>query len=115
LAWTVSYTTLSNPKFGVESIEFSPGVQNTNDVCFGTLTDGCTFDPQISLKQAGIMAKEVCDNIPIIGLHIVGYELSYPKRRKTLARLVNNEGSGGQDSAFALMFATDRDNLCNWD
>jgi hypothetical protein len=59
LGWTVELYTDGPAKFGPEAISVEPGASDGNQ-CFGTLYDGCTFDPMPSLKQAGISAKLLC-------------------------------------------------------
>ena len=110
LAWTVRYATHSNPKFGVESIDLFPGVPN--EICFGTLYDGCSFDPIHSIKAAGISAREICERSKS-QQKIIGYQLSHPNRQGTLARWEEGWGSGGKESSFKLVFSVSSANLCN--
>lgn len=109
LAWTVRYETHTNPKFGVESIGLYPGSQN--ETCFGTLYDGCDFGVSKSFKQAGISAKKICERSET-QQHIIGYQLTFPGKKTTLARLEDNWGSGGTSSTAELMFSVSPSNLC---
>jgi hypothetical protein len=117
LAWTVTYSSDGNPAFGVESIEIKPGITEVSRgtpvaPCFGSLADGCDFDPAESFQKAGISARLVCKEHPIIGLTHVGYEVSHPGKRTTLIRVDHNEGSAGRTSTVYLLFAVPREKLC---
>lgn len=48
LAWTISYSTRSSPRFGVELVTIEPGAPGPAVMCFGTLFDGCVFEPRKS-------------------------------------------------------------------
>jgi hypothetical protein len=118
LAWTVTYSTNSNPAFGVESIEISPGITETSlgmlvAPCFGALANGCDFDPAPSFKHAGISTKVICEAAPIIGMHVVGYEAAYPGKQVALIRVVHSTGSAGTNSTVTLVFNMARDDLCD--
>jgi hypothetical protein len=109
LAWTVSYSTESALKFGVEIIAIDPG--EPRESCFGTLYEGCDFDPKESFENTGIAARVLC-KVRTLGIEITGYELSHPNKRTTLARLITNTGSGGTSSSLELIFTTPREELC---
>jgi hypothetical protein len=103
LPWTVNYGTYSNQKFGVESISLFPGIE-PNEKCFGTLYDGCTFNVEKSMSDAGIKAKKICQNDKS-GHEVIGYELHSSNKLKTFARLDHNSGTGGENSSFYLVFS----------
>lgn len=109
LGWSVLYFTERPARFGVESITLKPGV---DEPCFGTLYEGCTFDPTQSLKTAGISTQTVCQR-RYGGDEYVGYQLSYLNKKTTLARWITSGGSGGQSSWFELVFSESSDKLCN--
>jgi hypothetical protein len=109
LAWTVSYTSTVDPKFGVEAISLHPGTDN--EICFGSTYSGCAFDPVKSLRQAGISVKVLC-NSPVPGGSAMGLELSAPGRRTTMARVSQQAGSGGATTDFTLLLASPPKALC---
>lgn len=94
--WRVSLRTMQPIKFGPESIELSPLD------CFGTLYDGCSFDPAESLKTAGIETKKVCS------VHLNGsnfsdtYLIRYSGKEDMLLTWTNSGGSGGESSGVTL-------------
>lgn len=96
LGWRVSLRTMQPIKFGPESIELSPLD------CFGTLYDGCSFDPAESLKTAGIETKKVCS------VHLNGsnfsdtYLIRYSGKEDMLLTWTNSGGSGGESSGVTL-------------
>lgn len=110
LAWTVRYSSHANPRFGIETISLSPGILHTNEYCFGTLYDGCSFELYPSLKKIGISATQVCKTSKSQP-HIVGYELSYSGKSTTYVRIEDDFGSGGQTSSVVLFFKKPS-NLC---
>lgn len=110
LAWTVRYSSHANPKFGIETISLSPGIINSNEYCFGTLYDGCSFELYPSLKKIGISATQICENSKSKP-QVVGYELTYSGKATTFARMENDFGSGGQTSSVMLLFKKPSD-LC---
>lgn len=112
LAWKIHYSTFNpNPKFGVESIQLQAG--DSEGECFGELYDNCTFEAEKSMKDAGVFATKVCENPERGGGPVIGYELSFPNKEKTNARLETNGGSGGSNSLFMLIFKKDVKNLCS--
>lgn len=96
LGWNVSLQTMKPAKFGPEAIELSPLD------CFGTLYDGCSFDPASSLKAAGIDTKKICS------VHLNGsnfsdtYLISYSGKEDMLMTWGNSGGSGGEASSVTL-------------
>ena len=113
LAWTVTYSTNMNPVYGVTKIEIKPGVTEMSNgvfvaACFGSLVDGCSFDPVPSLQKAGIKIKKLCDRESI-----VGYRLSYPGKRDTLIQAVHNSGAAWTDSTIYLLFDVPAAELCD--
>lgn len=107
LVWTVRYTTQINPKLGIKAISIAPGL--TDEQCFGSLYEGCAFDIEDSLIKTGISVKKVCKERGA-GFQILGYEISYPKRKRMFVRWNYNEGSGGSNANIELY--THSDNLC---
>lgn len=92
LAWSVTYAAGSSiPKFGVETITFSP------DNCFGTMYDGCMFDPRPSMIRAGISFTERCSR-GHAGNGVSVYILAFPARTPMQLLWTNSEGSGGGSS-----------------
>lgn len=96
LGWEVSLRTMKPAKFGPEAIELSPLD------CFGTLYDGCSFDPASSLKAAGIATKKICS------VHLNGsnfsdtYLISHSGKEDMLMTWANSGGSGGESSRVTL-------------
>lgn len=96
LGWKVSLRTMNPVKFGPVSIELSPLD------CFGTLYDGCSFDPATSLKTANIETKKICS------IHLNGsnfsdtYLIRYSGKEDMLLTWTNSGGSGGESSGVIL-------------
>lgn len=112
LAWTVQYTAFGNPKHGFERITLSAGPPDQG--CFGTLYEGCDFDPITSIKSAGISAIKICSN-ESAGGKIVGYKFSNPEKIPVLARIEYSYGSGGASTGIALDFLAIAENLCDFE
>lgn len=100
LAWNVQYTTTDNAKWGPQSIELSPGVDNEGG-CFGTLYDGCAFDPGPSLTEVGIAYSVVCQSSSE-GNGTSVLTLSYPGRAPMLLTWSTSTGSGGESSFLTM-------------
>jgi hypothetical protein len=110
LAWRIRYSTDNEARFGVESITLSidGGVNDDRESCFGNLYGNCVFNPEKSMSKVGIKFKKVCETKTS---SYVGYELTHGDK-KTLARLVNNSGSGGEESWFEIYFSKKAQDLC---
>ena len=101
MAWTVKYTSKSNPKFGVERIEISPGL--IEEPCFGSTYSGCSFDPPSrSLADAGIKATELCKATGI-GERGTLYRVEHADRQTMLLLWSTGGGSGGESSSIDLL------------
>lgn len=103
LAWTVIYEA-ERPKFGVEFIRLEPLD------CFGTMHSGCTFDPQASMKQAGITYVQRCFEGNGENGRVV-YDLTYPGRAPMQLRVTNSAGTGGESSWLEMSRKNDSDPL----
>jgi len=100
LAWEVRYTTTESAKWGPQSIELAPGVDDEGG-CFGTLYSGCSFDPRASLTQAGIAHSVVCSSSNE-GNGTSVFTLSYPGRAPMLLAWSTSTGSGGKSSFLTM-------------
>jgi hypothetical protein len=112
LAWSVVYSSSSNPSLGVESIEISPGVPH--DVCSADNANGCAFDPTASFAEAGIAAKKVC-HVKLDWIEITGFALSHANKRTTLAQLIaapRNPYTDSVSASLKMLFASPRVDLC---
>lgn len=110
LAWTVRYSTISNPKFGVETITLSPGVPN--EPCFGTLYDGCSFEVLPSLKKAGLTVKQICEKKEAQE-YIVAYLVTHPQKKPTNVILTDSGSNIGSSSSIEMNLAASNAALCN--
>lgn len=108
LWWTVTYLTKGPPKFGPEKILLDPG--GLSDVCFGTLYEGCEYDPLPSLRAAGIRAKQVC-HAKIHEAHLTGFTLMHPGRGEIQLLVMDDGGSGGSSTSLEMRFSTPQE-LC---
>ena len=105
LAWNLQYTTTDNAKWGPQSIELSPGVDDEGG-CFGSLYSGCAFDPRPSLTQAGIAYSVVCPSSSEANGATV-FTLSYPGRARMLLIWSTSTGSGGESSFLTMRLRRD--------
>ncbi len=112
LAWTVTYATFENPKFGFNLIKISPG--SPSERCFGHLYSGCDFNPLASIQSSGISIKKVC-LFEMPGGQVIGYRLGYPGKSSVLARIEKSYGSGGSSTDIAIDFLADSKNVCDYD
>jgi hypothetical protein len=113
LGWTVSYVNYSNPKFGPEEILITPGnPDKSSEICFGSLYDGCDFDPFKSIVAAGITVQKICHTS---GDETIGYQLSYPSKQTTFILWTTSGGSGGTSSDVTVKLLATSSNLCNDD
>jgi len=92
LAWSVTYAANDSiPKFGAEMIRLSP------ESCFGTMYDGCMFDPRPSMTRAGISVTERCfRGHDSNGVAV--FILAFPDRTPMQLLWANSQGSGGGSS-----------------
>jgi hypothetical protein len=102
LAWTVIYSTDGPPKFGPRMISLQPGSVDS-EACFGTLFDGCDFDPIPSLRAAGITVRGLCRDSKYDANFKRVYRLMAPGKRMMLFRWRENAGSGGSSSSYELL------------
>lgn len=110
LAWRVEYESNNLPKLGIEAITLGPGTPT--EACFGELYSGCTFDPIPSLKASGIKVKILCGKKHQTSPVNIGFELSYPGRKKTFARYKWWGGSGGEQAFITLFVNGDKKSAC---
>ena len=110
-AWTVSYSSKGNPGFGVEEILIEPGTGK--EFCFGSLYDGCSFDPQPSLTASGIRFKKLCENNGT-QFTVIVFELTHPNRSATMLRWVEDRGSGGVHNSVTLSLSPQAGELCKY-
>ncbi len=110
LAWTVTYESVGSPKFGVDSIQLKPSIPNV--VCFGTAFNGCSFDPQSSLKSSKIAFKKVCENKMNAQNFEIAYQLTYPSKKKVFGVWSYSGGSGGDSSSFKIVLSDNQSTLC---
>lgn len=113
LAWTVRFMTLGMPKFGFQTIKLSSGPPG--DECFGSLYDGCDFNPINSMRKSGVKIKKICSNDHVGNGLINGYELSHPMKKTVLARVEDSFGSGGIATDFVLDFTANKKDLCDYE
>lgn len=99
LAWTISLRTRHNPKHGPETIGIEPGVEN--DQCFGTLYDGCDFEPAVFMASPNYAATLVCTE-PNGSDTVETYRLAAPGRHVATLRHARSCGSGGCSSAIVV-------------
>lgn len=110
LAWRVEYGTSNPPKLGIEEITLGPGTPT--EACFGELYSGCAFAPIPSLKASEIKVKILCENKHQGSPVNIGFELSYPGRKKTFARYKWWVGSGGEQAFITLFVHGDKKSAC---
>lgn len=96
LVWHVRYSSSAPAKFGVESINLQAG-ETDDGGCFGTLYNGCSFDPRASMKAAQIQYSEVCKH-KSGGDSVSIFRLVYPGRVPMLLKWSTSGGSGGESS-----------------
>jgi hypothetical protein len=108
LGWTVTLYTDASPKFGPDSISITPGLTDSG-ACFGTLYDGCNFNPLPSLKQQGIKAKLLCQ-FDEFGRHNPSndnftrtYSVSAQGKAPTLLQWQKSGGTGGTSTSVTLL------------
>ncbi|MGY1489617.1 hypothetical protein ACW4YW_09405 [Methylobacillus pratensis] len=110
LAWTITYSTSSNPKFGVENISLSPGAGN-HQPCFGTLFEGCSFELLPSLQKTGIEVHTTCE-AQKYQERIAVYQASYPNKRTTNIVFMESGGSGGSSSNVTMTLTELNESVC---
>ena len=111
LGWSVELSTFSSPKFGPDEISIEAGL-GAGGQCFGTLYDGCDFDPVQSLKNAGIDAKELCKDSDFDSNFNRIYSIVAPGKALSLLRWMRSSGSGGSSSQITLLLKTSPANVC---
>jgi hypothetical protein len=111
LAWTLTLGTDGNEKFGPKSISIQIGAF-PDDLCFGTLFDGCTFDAQQAI--ASVKSKLVC-RFPVIGDEYQVYSISTADKDASLLVYHVGRGSGGVESDLEIRPLSDQSKACNPD
>jgi hypothetical protein len=117
LGWTVEMYTDGPPKFGPEAISFFPG-NNAGGQCFGTLYEGCIFNPMPSLTRAGIVAQLLCQfdesGRPTTsnGNSTRTYKLSARGKVPVLFQWSESEGSGGGSTTATLVLKQTPSQAC---
>jgi hypothetical protein len=117
LGWTVTLYTDGPAKFGPQAISVQPGLPSGGQ-CFGTLYEGCTFDPLPSLKQAGVGTKMLCafdeSGRPTTsnGNFTRTYVLSAPGKAPALFQWMESEGSGGASTTVTLLLRSTPTQAC---
>jgi len=111
LAWTLTLATNGNEKFGPKSISIQIGAF-PDDLCFGTLFDGCTFDAQQAI--ASVKSKLVC-RFPIIGDEYQVYSISTADKDASLLVYHSGGGSGGVESDLEIRPMSDQSTACDPD
>lgn len=120
LGWTITLYTDAPPKFGPDSISISPGLPDSGE-CFGTLYDGCNFDPLPSLEQAGIHAKLICQfdesgrSDPNNDNFTRTYRVSAAGKAPLLLQWQKSSGSGGSSTWVTLLLKTSATRACKPD
>jgi hypothetical protein len=109
LWWTVSLSTHSPAKFGPEAIGIDPG--EPDEPCFGSLYEGCTFDPLPSIAAAGVQATPIC-RATKDGTELAAFTLHHPGRGDIELIVMNDGGSGGTSTSLEMRFADDLAKLC---
>ncbi|WP_273778499.1 hypothetical protein [Acinetobacter sp. GSS19] len=119
LPWAVMYKSSRDPKFGVEAIQFFPGMPGIEQEhrnswsCFGEKFRDCDFDPLASLAQAGIAFTKVCED-PTDGANYTNvYELSSLGKVNVFAAYSLSTGSGGATADFTLYPNITREQACS--
>jgi hypothetical protein len=94
------------PKFGPQTIEIMPGFDGGNQ-CFGSLYDGCDFDPLPSLKRASIQTNLLCkDGVP--GNETRVFMLSASGKHDATLVVMDSGGSGGSSTTLTLSPIADK-------
>ncbi|HEM7873900.1 TPA: hypothetical protein U2L31_000213 [Burkholderia contaminans] len=107
LGWTITLYTDAPPKFGPDSISIAPGLTDSG-ACFGTLYDGCDFNPLPSLKQVGIHAKLICQfdesgrTNPNNDNFTRTYSVHAAGKAPSLLQWQKSSGSGGSSTSITL-------------
>ncbi|USX08239.1 hypothetical protein [Paraburkholderia fungorum] len=120
LGWTVTLYTDAPPKFGPDSISFEPGLTG-RDACFGTLYDGCDFNPLPSLQHAKINARLLCQfdesgrPNPSNANFTRTYRVSAEGKAPTLMQWQRSSGSGGSTSTVTLLLKATPAQACKPD
>jgi hypothetical protein len=111
LAWTLTLATNGNEKFGPKSISIQIGAF-PDDLCFGTLFDGCTFDAQQAI--ASVKSKLVC-RFPVVGDEYQVYSISTANKDASLLVYHVGRGSGGVESDLEIRPLSDQSTACDPD
>jgi hypothetical protein len=109
LAWTLTLATNGNEKFGPKWIAIQIGVFPDN-LCFGTLFDGCTFDAQQAI--ASVKSNLVC-RFPVIGDEYQVYSISVANKDTGLLVYHVGRGSGGEESDLEIRPLSDQTTACD--
>lgn len=102
LAWTVTMQTEGNVKFGPNTIEIAPGVDN--EPCFGSLFDNCEFDESEALANPKLSKRVVCRVTPG-GFPLAVYRVTAPGKGPAFVRVWTSGGSGGVSSSVTMSLA----------
>ena len=110
LGWTVTLFSSTLPKFGPDKILIEPGLKD-DFACFGSLFDGCEFDPLPSLKNAGINIEFICKDTDSEANFEKIYKLNAPKKLPIFIKWTRSEGSGGV-TTDVTMYLKEQENIC---
>jgi hypothetical protein len=121
LAWSLSFVTDSEPKFGPEYIRIEPGFDDAQlvgldstdgqpGICFGALFNGCDFKIAEALASHRIKYKKLCEGD--VNLSPDVYEIKVEKKSPALLAYFSSGGSGGASAAIELHSLKDREVLC---
>jgi hypothetical protein len=116
LAWGIQLISEGNERFGPSSLIIGPGGSHEKIeeyLCFGTFAENCEFSPIDSLKSSSIIIEELCENNGSIT--IKAFYLSAKNKRKTLARVITQGGSGGTYTTMELFLKKTDKNVCEDD
>jgi hypothetical protein len=111
LAWTIELATKGNPSFGPKWIWIAPGVL-PDDLCFGTLFDGCKFDAQQAI--ASVKSKLIC-GLPVPRAIDQVYSISTADKDASLLVYHYEGGSGGERFEVEIRPMSDQSTACDPD
>lgn len=109
LAWTISLEASQNPKFGPEKIVLTPGMSDSEHMCFGIRFQGCSF-PVSALNHPGLTLKKQCERGPG-GDHSIVFDASAPGGRKGIV-IYHTDAGSGDTTTHVEVLAGNADTYC---
>lgn len=113
LSWHFNLVAENSSRYGAQEIDIAPGPSQGDGACFGTIYNGCTFNPTPSMTKVGLHPVQYCENRIDAENGTKFFDVSYNGKSRFILGWASSGGSGGATTDLEIYPLSRKTEVCS--